>query len=248
MVHIKEPLLLIEKSSPCGGSGFPLSLSECSFTICLMPYNLSKMCWKEGHVLFNDALNTFYLRLYVIIHMVKDHSDSERGNPLPPHCYPFRLAARVLLYASSHRQYNTYHGLCYTSRGALAGMRNRSMGPPWRMNPMTHRTMSERSSHGATSSSCVRKKMLHLAVANLARLVMFKQRQEANVGSVVDSLEHHDVISTRVQLHDVIEDIRNGSTRQKQVHYLLQTTKQISRYFIPEKNKHIAMSRFSNQN
>ena len=39
MVHIKEPLLLIEKSSPCGGSGFPLSLSEWSFTICLMPYN-----------------------------------------------------------------------------------------------------------------------------------------------------------------------------------------------------------------
>ena len=25
MVHIKEPLLLIEKSSPCGGSGIPLS-------------------------------------------------------------------------------------------------------------------------------------------------------------------------------------------------------------------------------
>ena len=24
MVHIKEPLLLIGKSSPCGGSGFPL--------------------------------------------------------------------------------------------------------------------------------------------------------------------------------------------------------------------------------
>ena len=31
MVHIKEPLLLIGKSSPCGGSGF--SLSEWSFTI-----------------------------------------------------------------------------------------------------------------------------------------------------------------------------------------------------------------------
>ena len=26
MVHIKEPLLLIGKSSPCGSSGFPLSL------------------------------------------------------------------------------------------------------------------------------------------------------------------------------------------------------------------------------
>ena len=39
---------------------------------------------KEGNVLFNDALNTFYLRLYSIGHMVKDHSDSERGNPLLP--------------------------------------------------------------------------------------------------------------------------------------------------------------------
>ena len=36
MVHIKEPLLLIGKSNPCGSSGFPLSLSEWSFTICLM--------------------------------------------------------------------------------------------------------------------------------------------------------------------------------------------------------------------
>ena len=39
MVHIKEPLLLIGKRNPCGGSGFPLSLSEWSFTICLTPYN-----------------------------------------------------------------------------------------------------------------------------------------------------------------------------------------------------------------
>ena len=39
MVHIKEPLLLIGKSSPCGCSGFPLSLSEWSFTICPTPYN-----------------------------------------------------------------------------------------------------------------------------------------------------------------------------------------------------------------
>ena len=33
---------------------------------------------KEGNVLFNDALNTFCLRLYGVTHMVKDHSDSER--------------------------------------------------------------------------------------------------------------------------------------------------------------------------
>ena len=44
--------------------------------------------------------------------------------------YSFRLIARVLLYAPSHRQDNTYHGLCYTSRGALAGTRHSSMGPP----------------------------------------------------------------------------------------------------------------------
>ena len=27
----------------------------------------------------------FYLRLYGVRHMVKDHSDSEKGYPLPPH-------------------------------------------------------------------------------------------------------------------------------------------------------------------
>ena len=44
--------------------------------------------------------------------------------------YSFRLAARVLLYAPSHRQDSTHHSLCYTSHGALVGTRNSSMGPP----------------------------------------------------------------------------------------------------------------------
>ena len=44
--------------------------------------------------------------------------------------YSYRLTARVLLHAPSHRQDSTYHSLCYTSRGALAGTRNSSMGPP----------------------------------------------------------------------------------------------------------------------
>ena len=39
MVHIKEPLLLIVKSSLTGSSGCPFSLSEWSLTICLTPYN-----------------------------------------------------------------------------------------------------------------------------------------------------------------------------------------------------------------
>ena len=94
--------------------------------------------------------------------------------------YSFRLAARLCLYASSHRQDSTYHCLCYTSRGAMAGTRNSPMGPstmkdwsddpshrertllprsyislptPWRIDPTTHRTVSERSYRGATSRS-----------------------------------------------------------------------------------------------
>ena len=43
--------------------------------------------------------------------------------------YSYRLTARVILYAPSHRHDSTYQGLCYTSRGALAGTRNSSMGP-----------------------------------------------------------------------------------------------------------------------
>ena len=53
--------------------------------------------------------------------MVKYHTNSKRGNPLSPHELLFRLTARVLLYAPSHRQDNTYRGLCYNSGGALAG-------------------------------------------------------------------------------------------------------------------------------
>ena len=44
--------------------------------------------------------------------------------------YSFRLTARVLLYAPSHRHDSTHHGLCYISLGALAGTRNSSMGSP----------------------------------------------------------------------------------------------------------------------
>ena len=37
---------------------------------------------KEMFVLFNNALNTFYLRLYGVTHMVKDHLYRERENLL----------------------------------------------------------------------------------------------------------------------------------------------------------------------
>ena len=78
---------------------------------------------RERNVLFNDALNTFYIRLYGVRHMVKDHSDSKKGNPLPPH--------RPLLSINSKGSFICtipQWGLCYTSRGSLAGTRNSSMG------------------------------------------------------------------------------------------------------------------------
>ena len=45
---------------------------------------------KEGSVLVNEALNAFYLRLNGDGHMVKDHSDSERGNLYSHMGYSFR--------------------------------------------------------------------------------------------------------------------------------------------------------------
>ena len=56
MVHIKEPLQLIRKSSPCsGGSGFPLSLCILSFTIYPTPYNCKQ------NMLSASLNNTFLL-------------------------------------------------------------------------------------------------------------------------------------------------------------------------------------------
>ena len=50
---------------------------------------------KEGNVLFNDVLNTFYLRLYGVGHMVKYHSASERENPLIKHGVLFPISSKV---------------------------------------------------------------------------------------------------------------------------------------------------------
>ena len=59
--------------------------------------------------------STHFIYGYIVLDMVKDHS---------------------FWYEPIHSQDSTYHDLCYTSRGALAGTRNSSMGPPWRIDPM----------------------------------------------------------------------------------------------------------------
>ena len=99
------------------------NITVCNIII-LVVYN------KEGNVLLNDAPNTFYVWLFGVGHMAKDHWDSERGNRCRHMGYSFRLAERDHRYAPSHRQDTIYPYLCYTSCGALAGIRNSSMGPP----------------------------------------------------------------------------------------------------------------------
>ena len=75
----------------------------------------------EGNVLFNNTLNTFYLRLYgvglfmVIWRRTYGKKNIQIAREETPCChmgYSFWLAARVLLYAPSHRQDSTNHSLC----------------------------------------------------------------------------------------------------------------------------------------
>ena len=77
---------------------------------------------KKGKVTFNDALNTFYLVFYGVKLMVKDYSDSERGNPL------LSLHWLLLLIRNKIAQHIPQPLLHQLWR--LAGMRNSSMGPP----------------------------------------------------------------------------------------------------------------------
>ena len=73
---------------------FYLTTHSTHFIYDYMTSDIQERTRKEGNILFNDALNTFYLRLYGIRHMVKDHSDSERGNLLPPHGLLFPISSK----------------------------------------------------------------------------------------------------------------------------------------------------------
>ena len=44
--------------------------------------------------MFYLMMHTFYLRLYGVRHMVKDQSDREKGNPLPPHRLLFLINSK----------------------------------------------------------------------------------------------------------------------------------------------------------
>ena len=71
---------------------------------------------KEGNVLFNDTLNTFYLRLYGVRHMVKDHSeDSEKGNLLPPYGLLFLISSKSSFISTIPQTEHIPHPLLHQS-------------------------------------------------------------------------------------------------------------------------------------
>ena len=70
---------------------------------------------KEGIVLFNNVLNTFYLRLYGVRNMVKDHSDIEKGNLLLPHGLFFLISSKGSFICTIPDRI-AHDNLCYTSR------------------------------------------------------------------------------------------------------------------------------------
>ena len=84
-------------------------------------------------------------------------SDSERGNSLPPPGLLFPISSKGSFIYIIPTHDNTFHSLCYTSRGALAGTRNSSMERErdGRIDPMIYRTISEWSYHGDTYRSCI---------------------------------------------------------------------------------------------
>ena len=74
--------------------------------------------------------STHFIYGYMTSHMVKDHSDSKRGNLLVPHGLLFLISSKGSFIYTIPQIGQHIHGLFYSSRRALAGMRNSSMGPP----------------------------------------------------------------------------------------------------------------------
>ena len=102
--------------------------------VCCMLFRYPPMHKKEGRKMFYLTMHsTHFIYGYMASDIWLRTTQMAREETRWRHMgYVFRLAARVVLYASSHRQDNTHYNLCYTSCGALAGIRNSSMGPPWR--------------------------------------------------------------------------------------------------------------------
>ena len=56
---------------------------------------------------------------FIYGYMVEDHSDSERGNLMLPTGLLFPISSNGSFICTTPQTDNTYHGLCYISRGSL---------------------------------------------------------------------------------------------------------------------------------
>ena len=73
--------------------------------------------------------------------MVKDHSDSEKENPLPPHRLLLSINRKGSL--MHHPTDRIAHNTAFVTP-VVEHWLEREIAP-WRIDPMTHRNMSERS-------------------------------------------------------------------------------------------------------
>ena len=87
---------------------------------------------QEENVLFKDALVTFYLWLCGVVHMVKDHSNSERGNLLLPlHGFLYSINIQGTFYMHSPID-RIVHTIAYVIQLWCTGWNEKyysSMGP-----------------------------------------------------------------------------------------------------------------------
>ena len=92
--QITDKTVILPMHSPYFGQCY-LSILASEIFLLFLQRTCQKIEWmNEGNVLFNDTLNTFYLWLYGVRHMVKDHSYSKKGNLLPPHGLLFPISSK----------------------------------------------------------------------------------------------------------------------------------------------------------
>ena len=120
--HLKLPTVFTQTEPRAPQLWFPVTHSFISE---------NNLTFNRRTFLFNDTLNTFYLRLYGIGHVVKGHSDGQRGKLLPPlHGLLFPISSKRAFICTIPQTGSHIPRPCYTSRGALGVTRNSSMGPP----------------------------------------------------------------------------------------------------------------------
>ena len=83
-------------------------------------------------VLINNA--HVFISGYMASDMIKDYTDSEKGNPLPP-LHGILFLMQEILHHPTNRTVPTQHAICDTSCRTLAGTINSSMGVAWRIDP-----------------------------------------------------------------------------------------------------------------